>query len=130
MACGGASDLGKSAPLAHRATRAGRRRILGWALGAGAGAALAANVDALLTLFGVPPAGGGEGQLQAFALLGRTAPALIFAGAGLALAATVELRRATTGTQAPRRGERARLRTAWALLGLAVWGVVSSAGIP
>jgi hypothetical protein len=126
----GASGLGKAPQPPLPAAAEGRRRILGWALLAASAAALAANLNTLLTLFGAPPAAGGEDQVQALLFLGRTAPAFVFAGAGLALAATVEMRRATTGMQAPGRGERALLKIAWLLLGLAVLGAVSPTGIP
>ena len=117
----------------RRAAGIGRRQFLRWALVLALIAAASANLDALLAALGGPAPGGatpsGPGAEHAFALefLGAIGPPFLAIGAGLAIAATVELRR---GTEAAGSGTVLALWLTWGLLGLAALGLFWPAGNP
>jgi hypothetical protein len=116
-----------------RARQIGRRQILRWALvtaAVGAGAAWLGPVLGALGVNGPPRSfsqdGGGDG-LFVLQFLSGAAPPFLAVGAGLALAATVEVRRAMEPVKT---STKSSLWLAWGLLALAALGFFFSAGNP
>jgi hypothetical protein len=116
-----------------RARQIGRRQILRWAVVtavAGAAAAWLGPVLAVLGVNGPPRAfsqdGGGDGMFVLQFLSGAVPPFLAV-GAGLAVAATVEVRRTMEPVE---RSTKSALWLTWGLLALAALGFFFSTGNP
>ncbi|MDH3240010.1 MAG: hypothetical protein OEO83_05020 [Alphaproteobacteria bacterium] len=115
----------------------GRPQFLRWGLITAAMGALSSNLNTILAGLGAPavpvgltqPAPTGDQDFLLY-LMGNSAPACVFVGAGLALAATTELRRALKTAQEVASGQILAVWATWALLGLAFLGVISPAGTP
>ncbi|MEE9291051.1 MAG: hypothetical protein V3U99_08545 [Alphaproteobacteria bacterium] len=119
------------APLRARAV--GRPQFLRWAMGAAAIGAVTSNLAAVLAAIGTapadqafPPPGAGEPMFVLQYLTG-VAPLFVFIGGGLALAATVEVRRAA---QEVASGTILAVWVTWALLALGAGGILFPAGNP
>jgi hypothetical protein len=119
------------------ARKIGRPQFLRWGLMTAGMGAVSANLNAILTAVGaaaVPlglsqPAASGD-QVFLLYLIGNSAPACVFLGTGLALASTTEVRRALKTAQEVDSGHILGVWVTWALLGLAVLGIISPAGTP
>ncbi len=116
-----------------RARGIGRPHFLRWALLTAAIGAAISNLDAVLAAIGMPsadqalpPTGAGD-QMFVLQFLGGAAPAFVFIGAGLALAATVEVRRAAEEVGS---GTILAVWVTWALLALGALGILWPAGNP
>lgn len=116
-----------------RARQIGRRQILRWAVVTAATGAVAAWLGPVLAVLGVygPPRtfsqdGGGDGMFV-LQFLSGVAPPFLAVGTGLALAATVEVRRAMEPVE---RATKSVLWLAWGLLALAALGFFFSTGNP
>ncbi len=119
------------APLRARAV--GRSQFLRWAMGTAAIGAVTSNLAAVLAALGTAPAdqafgppGAGDGMFVLQYLSG-VAPPFVFIGAGLALAATVEVRRAAQEVES---GTILAVWVTWALLALGAGGILFPAGNP
>ena len=119
------------APLRARAI--GRPQFLRWAMGTAAIGAVTSNLAAVLAALGTAPAdqafgppGAGDGMFVLQYLSG-VAPPFVFIGAGLALAATVEVRCAA---QEVGSGTILAVWVTWALLALGAGGILFPAGNP
>ena len=119
------------APLRARAV--GRPQFLRWAMLTAAIGAVTSNLAAVLAALGtapadqaLPPPGAGEPMFLLQYLTG-VAPLFVFISGGLALAATVEVRRAA---QEVRSGTILAVWITWALLALGAGGILFPAGNP
>lgn len=128
------AQLPPAAPPAAKSL--GRPQFLRWAFLIAATGAASANLNALLTLIGLPTVDTGilepvaRDQILFLNFLANVAPPCIFVGGGLALAATVEVRRDTKLLPEVSSGQILAVWSTWTFLGLAVLGVVSPAGTP
>ncbi len=116
-----------------RAREIGRRQILRWAVVTAAAGAVVAWLGPVLAALGAggptqafTPGGGSDGKL-ALEYLSALVPPFVAVGAGLALAATVEVRRAMDPVESR---ERLGLWLAWGLLALAALGFFLASGTP
>ncbi len=114
-----------------RARQIGRRQILRWALVTAAAAALVAWVGPVLMVLGaggptqgVPP-GGGSDEKVALEYLSALVPPFVAVGTGLAVAATVEVRRAMDPVGI---STKSVIWLTWGLLILAVLGFLLPTG--
>lgn len=132
-----AAEFEDPALAPFNARKIGRPQFVRWGLIAAGMGAVSSNLNALLNALGAgqvplglsqPPATG-DGDFLLY-VIGNSAPACVFLGAGLALAATTEVRRAMKTAQEVDSGQILGVWTTWALLGLAVLGIVSPAGTP
>jgi len=119
------------------ARKIGRPQFVHWGLITAAIGALSSNLNTILATLGAPAVPVGLTQPappddQAFALyfLANAAPPFLVVGAGLALAATTEVRRALKTAQEVDSGQILGVWVTWALLGLAFLGIISPAGTP
>ena len=119
------------APLRARAI--GRPQFLRWAMGTAAIGAVTSNLAAVLAAIGTAPAdralgppGAGDGMFV-LQYLSAVTPPFVFIGAGLALAATVEVRRATEEVAS---GTILAVWITWALLALGALGFFLPTGAP
>lgn len=130
------SDFQLSPLAPPRAREVGRPQFLRWAFLIAAMGALSSNMNAALTILGLPPVPEGlvpptgADQMSLLFFLAKVAPPCIFVGGGLALAATVEVRRAAKTAPEVPSGAILSVWATWALLFLAVLGIVSPAGTP
>jgi hypothetical protein len=111
----------------------GRPQILRWALLTALIGAVISMLGPVLAVFGLfgpvqafPAQGEGDGIFVLHFLSG-VAPPFLFVGAGLALAATVEMRRAPEPVDS---GTKIRLWLAWGLLAITFLGVFIIPGTP
>ena len=118
---------------AEEARRIGRPQILRWALLTALAGAVISMLAPVLTLFGMldpvqafPAQGEGDGTFMLYFISGAAAP-FLFVGAGLALAASVELRRALEPID---KGTTIRLWLTWGLLAVTGIGVFFGPGTP
>lgn len=119
------------APLRARAI--GRPQFLRWAMGTAAIGAVTSNLAAVLAAIGAAPAdqafgpaGAGDG-IFVLQYLSAVTPPFVFVGAGLALAATVEVRRAAEEVAS---GTILAVWVTWALLALGALGFFLPTGAP
>ena len=110
-----------------RAREVGRAQFLRWALMTAAIGAINANLDNVLAAMGTAPAdqafgppGAGDAMFVLHFLSSIAAP-FVFVGGGLAIAATVEVRRAAEKVGA---GTKWAVRITWALLALGALGIL------
>ena len=118
---------------AREAQGIGRPQILRWAMLTASAGAVISMLGPMLSLFGTfgpvqafPAAGEGDGTFVLHFISGAAAP-FLFVGAGLALAASVEVRRALEPID---KGTKFRLWLTWGLLGVTCIGVFFVPGTP
>ena len=118
---------------ADEARKIGRPQILRWAMLTALAGAVISMLAPVLTLFGLldpvqafPAPGQGDGIFMLHFLSG-VAPPFLFVGAGLALAATVEVRRAREPVE---RGTKIRVWLTWGLLAVTGIGVFFAPATP